>query len=147
MTRVLVFLCALSYSMSAQTAAPKPQADVIFTHANIYSGVVDPTASLGAGKRSEILAIRGDRILAVGMKDDIPKLKGPDTKIIDLGGHFVMPGFNDAHMHLASAGLEKMNVDMVGVKTLDEFRERLRAKCDAAVPGEWVVGEGWDETL
>jgi predicted amidohydrolase YtcJ len=65
---------------------------------------------------------------------------------VDLGGHFVMPGFNDAHMHLASAGLEKMNVNLVGAKTLDEFRERLRAKCEAA-PGEWVVGEGWDETL
>jgi predicted amidohydrolase YtcJ len=75
------------------------------------------------------------------------KLKGPETKIIDLGGHFVMPGFNDAHMHLASAGLEKMNVDLVGAKSLDEFRERLRAKCEAAEPGEWVVGEGWDETL
>jgi len=74
-------------------------------------------------------------------------LKGPETKIIDLGGHFVMPGFNDAHMHLASAGLEKLNVNLVGAKTLDEFRDRLHAKCEAAEPGEWVVGEGWDETL
>jgi len=136
-----------SKAEAAKPQAPKVKADVIFTHGNIYSGVIDPTASLGAGKRSEIIAIRGDRILAVGMKDDIAKYKGPDTKIIDLGGHFVMPGFNDAHMHLASAGLEKMNVDMVGAKTLDEFRERLRAKCDAAAPGEWVIGEGWDETV
>ena len=73
----------------------------------------------------------GDRILAVGTRDEIMKLKGPETKIVDLDGHFVMPGFNDAHMHLASAGLEKMNVNMVGVKTLDEFRERLRAKVDS----------------
>jgi len=75
------------------------------------------------------------------------KLKGPETKIVDLDSHFVMPGFNDAHMHLASAGLEKLNVNLVGVKTLDEFRERLRAKVEAAGPAEWVVGEGWDETL
>ncbi len=120
---------------------------MIFTHGNIYSGVVDPAASLGAGKRSEALAVRGDQILAVGTRDEIMKLKGPDTKIIDLGGHFVMPGFNDAHMHLASAGLETMNVNMVGTKTLDEFRDRLRAKCDAAPAGDWVVGDGWDETL
>jgi predicted amidohydrolase YtcJ len=120
---------------------------VIFTHANIYTGVVDATASLGAGKRAEALAVVGDRILAVGTRDEIMKLKGPETKIVDLEGHFVMPGFNDAHMHLASAGLEKMNVNMIGVKTLDEFRERLRVKCEAAEPGEWVVGEGWDETL
>src|SRR5208283_1985022 len=89
----------------------------------------------------------GDRILAVGTRDEIMKLKGPETKIVDLEGHFVMPGFSDDHVLLASAGLEKMNVNMIGVKTLDEFRERLRAKCEAAEPGEWVVGEGWDETL
>src|SRR5271163_546177 len=130
-----------------QTGATKPKADVIFTHGNIYSGVVDVTASLGAGKRSEALAIIGDRIFAVGTRDEIMKLKGPETKIVDLGGHFVMPGFNDAHMHLASAGFEKMNVNLVGAKTLDEFRDRLKAKCDAAEPGDWIVGEGWDETL
>jgi len=92
---------------SPPTTAQKPKADVIFTHGNIYTGVVDATASLGAGKRSEALAVVGDRILSVGSREEIMKFKGPDTKLIDLDGHFVMPGFNDAHMHLASAGLEK----------------------------------------
>jgi len=132
---------------AATPPAPKPKADVIFIHGNIYTGVVDATASLGAGKRSESLAVLGERILAVGARDEIMKLKGPDTNIVDLDGHFVMPGFNDAHLHLVMAGLEKMTVNMVGAKTLDEFRERLRAKCDAAEAADWVVGEGWDETL
>jgi predicted amidohydrolase YtcJ len=132
---------------SAQSSTQKPKADLIFTHGNIFTGVVDAAASLGSGKRAEALAVLGDRILAVGPRDEIMKLKGPETKIVDLDGHFVMPGFNDAHMHLASAGLEKMNVNMVGAKTLDEFRDRLRAKVEAAGPAEWVVGEGWDETL
>src|ERR1700674_3492878 len=134
-------------TQSAQQGAQKPKADLIFTHGNIFTGVVDAAASLGSGKRAEVLAVLGDRILAVGARDEIMKLKGPETKIVDLDGHFVMPGFNDAHMHLASAGLEKMNVNMVGAKTLDEFRDRLRAKVEAADPAEWVVGEGWDETL
>ena len=134
-------------TQSAQSTAQKPKADLIFTHGNIFTGVVDAAASLGSGKRAEALAVLGDRILAVGARDEIMKLKGPETKIVDLDGHFVMPGFNDAHMHLASAGLEKMNVNMVGAKTLDEFRDRLRAKVEAAGPAEWVVGEGWDETL
>ena len=142
-----ILLLAVASGVSAQSAPSKPKADIIFTHGNIYTGVVDTTASLGAGKRSEALAIIGDRIVAVGARDEVMKMKGPDTKIVDLDGRFVMPGFNDAHMHLASAGLEKMNVNLVGSKTLDEFRDRLRAKCDAAGPGEWVVGEGWDETL
>ena len=148
-----VLLLALVSGVLAQSGSPqsqtaqKPKADLIFTHGNIFTGVVDAAASLGAGKRAEALAVLGDRILAVGARDEIMKLKGPETKIVDLDGHFVMPGFNDAHMHLASAGLEKMNVNMVGAKTLDEFRDRLRAKVEAAGPAEWVVGEGWDETL
>jgi predicted amidohydrolase YtcJ len=144
--QALVLLLAVVSGASAQSA-PKPKADVIFWHANIYTGVVDVTASLGAGKRSESLAVVGDKILAVGSRDEIMKFKGPETKTVDLDGHFLMPGFNDAHMHLASAGLEKMTVDLVGVKTLDEFRERLRVKVESAEPGDWVVGGGWDETL
>ncbi|HYU45735.1 MAG TPA: amidohydrolase family protein [Terriglobales bacterium] len=142
----LILFMAMTSHMPAQNAAPKPKADVIFTHGNVYTGVVDST-SLGAGKRSEAIAVRGDRILVVGTRDEVMKTKGPDTKIVDLDGHFVMPGFNDAHLHLASAGFEKLNVDLVGVKTLDEFRERLRAQVDAVGPAEWVVGGGWDETL
>jgi predicted amidohydrolase YtcJ len=157
MKRITILWLAMAASISAQTSAPvqdaaaapggKPKADVIFIHGNIYTGVVDPAASLGSGKRSEALALAGDRILAVGARDEIMKFKNPEAKIVDLDGHFVMPGFNDAHMHLASAGLEKMNVDLVGVKTLDEFRERILAKVEKAEPGEWIIGEGWDETL
>jgi predicted amidohydrolase YtcJ len=143
--RAFAFLAATS-GLIAQNAAPPSKADVIFTHANVYTGAVG-VGSLGSTKRAEAIALRDDRILAVGSREDIAKLKGPQTKLIDLGGHFVMPGFNDAHMHLASAGLEKLNVNMVGTKTLDEFRERLRVKVEAAAPGAWVVGEGWDETL
>ncbi len=153
MTRIApILLLAVASGALAQSGvstqnAQKPKADLIFSHGNIYTGVVDAASSLGAGKRSEALAVVGDRILAVGTRDEIMKLKGPETKIVDLHGRFVMPGFNDAHMHLASAGLEKMNVNLVGAKTLDEFRDRLRARCEAAEPGEWVLGEGWDETL
>ena len=143
----LILVLGAAFGVSAQNAPQKPKAELIFTHGNIYTGVIDPAASLGSGKRAEALAIRGDRILAVGTRDEIMKFKGAETKIIDLEGHFVMPGFNDAHLHLSSAGLEKMNVNLVGAKTLDEFRERLRAKCEAAEPGDWVVGDGWDETL
>src|SRR5580658_9400086 len=154
-----ILLLTLAAAVSAQSGAPaqkepakeaesgvKRKADVIFTHANVYTGEMQAASSLGSGQRSEALAVVGDHILAVGMRADIMKLKGPNTTVIDLGGHFVMPGFNDAHMHLASGGMEKMGVDEVGAKSLDEFRDRLRAKCEAAEPGDWVLGEGWDET-
>jgi predicted amidohydrolase YtcJ len=142
----LVPLALIASLFGQEKDAAKPKADVIFTHGNVFTGVLD-SSSLGAGKRAEAIAVRGDRILAVGARDEIEKLKGPDTKIVDLGGHFVMPGFNDAHLHLAHAGEEKVNVNLVGVKSLEEFRERIRAKVEKAAPAEWVIGRGWDETV
>ena len=53
------------------------------------------------------------------------KFKGPQTQIVDLGGHFVMPGFNDAHLHLDDARMTKLSVDLTGVKSLDELRARV----------------------
>lgn len=146
MRTALILVLIMTVSVSAQNPPEKPKADIIFTHGNVYTGAVDPT-SMVAGKRAEAVAVRGDRILLVGTRDEVLKTKGPDTKMIDLGGHFVMPGFNDAHMHIANAGQEKLSVNLAGVKTLDEFRERIRARVEAARPGEWIIGGGWDETL
>jgi predicted amidohydrolase YtcJ len=126
-------------------AALGPKADVIFVHANVYTGVPS-NAQFSSIRREEAIAVRGDRIQAVGKNVDIQKLKGPQTQVIDVGGHFVMPGFNDAHLHLADAGFQKLNVDLTGVKTLDEFRERVLAKVEKAKAGEWILGGGWDET-
>jgi predicted amidohydrolase YtcJ len=149
----LVVLVAVLYDaqMPAQDASPpttesKPKADVIFIHANVYTGVA-ATTQFGSTLREEAIAVRGDRIQAVGKNIEIEKLKGPQTQVVDLAGHFVMPGFNDAHLHLADAGLQKLNVDLTGVKTLEEFRQRLLAKVQTAKAGEWILGGGWDETM
>lgn len=132
----------------AQNAAPaaSPKADILFVHANVYTGVPanTPFASV---LREEAIAVRGDRILAVGKTLDLQKMKGPQTQVIDLGGHFVMPGFNDAHLHLDDAGATKLSVDLTGVKSLDELRERVAKRVAESKPGEWITGAGWDETL
>src|SRR5713101_3318992 len=121
----------LAQKAQAQNQQAQPKADVIFVHGNVYTGVAG-TSSFHEIKRAEAIAIRGDRIQAVGSNGDILKLKGPQTEVIELSGHFVMPGFNDAHLHLASAGFEKLNVNLVGVKSLDEFRNRIRARVETA---------------
>jgi predicted amidohydrolase YtcJ len=146
MNRVGLVLLAMTLPLYAQNDAAKPRAEIIFSHGNVYTGTADGS-TLGAGQRAEAIAVRGARVLAVGTRDEVMKTKGPDTRIIDLGGHFVMPGFNDAHMHLSSAGQEKLTVNLVGCKTLDEFRDRIHARVEKAAPGEWIVGGGWDETL
>jgi predicted amidohydrolase YtcJ len=147
-TVVLVALCnSIPLMVCAAQSQPKnPRADLILIHGNIYTGLVS-TSSFHESERVQAVAVRGDRIEATGTDDEILRLKGPDTKIIDLGGHFLMPGFNDAHLHLFSAGLEKLSLDLKGVKSLDEFRDRLRQRVQKTPEGEWIVGGGWDETL
>ncbi len=150
--RAILVLFLGSFAASAQNAAPnpsdaKPKADILFVHANVYTGVPanTPFASID---REEAIAVRGDRILAVGKTIDLQKtMKSPETLVVDLGGHFVMPGFNDAHLHLADAGAQKLGVDLEGVKSIDELRERLAAKVAVARAGEWILGGGWDETV
>jgi predicted amidohydrolase YtcJ len=122
------------------------KADIIFTHANVYTGV-SANSAFNSIVRQEAIAVRGDRILAVGKTLDLEKLKGLQTQVIDLGGHFVMAGFNDAHLHLFDAGMTKLSVDLTDVKSLDDLRARVAKRVEEARTGEWITGSGWDETL
>src|SRR4051812_5969767 len=78
-------------------AQSKQTADVIYVNGKIYVG---DEARLA--QRNEALAVKGDRLLAVGDAATVKQFKGGDTKVVDLHGAFVMPGFNDAHVHLAN---------------------------------------------
>ena len=108
---------AMIATAAAQRLPSQPRADVIFLNANIYTGV--ETSSFHAIQRAEAMAVHDGRVEAVGRNDEIVKLKGPSTEVIDLGGHFVMPGFNDAHVHLANAGFQRLTVDLVGSEIAD----------------------------
>jgi predicted amidohydrolase YtcJ len=133
-------------SVSSQTAPAVPQADTIYLNADIYTGVVG-ASSFHVVTRAKAIAVKGDRVLAVGDQAAILKHKGPQTNIVDLQGQFVMPGFNDAHMHLTEAGFKKLTVDLTGARSVEEFRERIRRRVETAAPAEWITGSGWDETL
>ena len=132
-------------NLMSQTTA-RPTADTIYIHANIYTGVVGDS-SFHTVPRAEAMGVRGDKLVAVGSESDVTKLKGLQTKVIDLRGHFVMPGFNDAHMHLTEAGFKKLTVDLTGTRSLQEFQDRLRKRLETTQPQEWITGSGWDETL
>jgi predicted amidohydrolase YtcJ len=154
---VLVVLTMASLSSAQQPQSP----DVIFVNGNIYPGA--PSIAISIESRSDgakpqpaptpihgqvqALAVAGGKIIAIGSNEEIQKLKGPQTQVIDLGGHFVMPGFNDAHVHLGSGGFEKLNVNLIGCKSLDEMKQRIAARAKTAGAGEWIQGRGWDHTL
>ncbi len=97
--------------------------------------------------RVQALAIRDGRIFAVGSDATILALKGAHSAVVDLGGAFVMPGFNDAHTHMALAGQQRLTVDLVGTRSLGEMQTRIRTYAATAKPGQWILGGGWDHTL
>lgn len=145
----LAFFCFLipiifGTKLMAQTTS-ELTADTIYIHANIYTGLVGESSS-HAVQKAEAMAVRADKLIAVGSEADVMKLKGSQTKLVDLQGHFVMPGFNDAHVHLTEAGRKKLTVDLTGTRSLQEFQERIRRHLKIAAPHEWITGSGWDET-
>lgn len=121
----------------AQQNAP---ADLVLTNGEVYT--VDSTRP-----RAQAIAIRGEKIVAVGSTEEMRAWTGPRTHVINLHGEFTMPGFNDAHVHLASAGMAKLTVNLEGTKSLAEFQQRIRAALKNYKPGEWITGSGWDHTL
>ena len=144
----ILLLLALLLSVNASAQKERLVPDTIFLNGNIYTGT---QADLPKGDREvarvQAMAVRGDRILSVGSDPEIKALKGKDTKIVDLGGRFVMPGFNDAHLHFAAGGLEKTRVNLIGVKSLEEMQARITEAAKGRQAGEWLVGRGWDQTL
>jgi predicted amidohydrolase YtcJ len=114
--------------------------EIVLLNGLIYTGDV-------ARPRVEAVAIHGGVISAVGTTTEIRKLAGSNTQVVDLHGAFAMPGFNDAHTHVGSAGEAKLSVDLEGSKSLQEFQARIRARLGEFKPGEWVTGRGWDHTL
>ena len=95
-----------------------------------------------ARPRARAVAIRKDRIMYVG--DDASHLIGPNTKVIE--GYTVVPGFIDAHGHLEWHGHYQQKVKLKGTKSFEEVLERVKARLATAKPGEWIIGNGWDES-
>jgi predicted amidohydrolase YtcJ len=97
-------------------------------------------------QRISALATQNGIIIARGDDAQILTLCGPKTEVVELHGAFVMPGFNDAHVHLASAGRQKLTIDIVGAKSLADMQQRIAAAAEAAPARTWLRGRGWDHT-
>src|SRR5713101_1869002 len=133
-------LAAVVPSAGAGRAAVPESPTLILLNGVIYTGDT-------SRPRVQAVAIRGEIIVAAGATSEMRSLAGPGTRIVDLQGRFAMPGFNDAHIHLASGGQAKLAVDLEGTKSLEELQQRIRARLGEFERGEWVTGRGWDHTL
>jgi predicted amidohydrolase YtcJ len=97
---------------------------------------------------AQAVAIRGDRIAAVGDDATISRLAGPATRRIDLKGGAVFPGFVDAHGHVASLGERLASLDLRGIGSVAEVAARVRQRAGESLPaGAWITGGGWDQNL
>ena len=129
-------------------ATASPPVETIFLHGAILTGAhLRATDTSGTPARVSAVAVSHGRIVALGSDDDMLKLKGAGTRVVDLHGAFAMPGFDDAHTHMADAGEQKLAVDLVGARSLAEMQQRIREYVQHADPGAWVQGGGWDQTL
>lgn len=95
---------------------------------------------------AQAIAVRGERIAAIGSDADIGARIGPATRVVELGGRTVMPGMIDGHAHLDREGLKAALPSLAGLRSIEQLVERLRSLAAAAAPGEWIVtmplGEG-----
>jgi predicted amidohydrolase YtcJ len=117
----------------------RTEADLVLFGANVLT--MDASQP-----RADAVAIAGDRILAVGARDDVLNLATARTKRVDLTGKTVVPGFIDAHSHPASAGLSHLRMVDCDLRSIAEIQAALRQRAEKTPAGEWVLGFKYDDT-
>jgi predicted amidohydrolase YtcJ len=131
---VFAFLCSVLAAVAAET--PVQPADLIVTNARIYT--MNPQK-----KWAEAVAIRGEKIVAVGDGKAIDAYHGPATKVIDAGQRLVLPGITDCHIHFMEGSLALTHVDLNGATSVEEIQKRVKAYADAHPNETWIQGMGW----
>ncbi|SIS61821.1 amidohydrolase [Belliella pelovolcani] len=136
MKNPLLIICSLMLLFSCGNQ--KDSADKVFINGIIYT-VEDeqPTA--------EAVAIKDGMILAVGTQAEIEAYIGKDTETIDLHGMTMTPGLIESHAHLMGIGYNKLDIDLMYVKSYDELVEKVAEAVAKAEPGEWITGRGWHQ--
>jgi predicted amidohydrolase YtcJ len=135
--RSLTFAIATFASTSALAQAGP--ADLIIRDAHIVT--VDPRFSTASAA-----AIRGGRFIAVGSDADVLKTRGANTRVVDLHGQTVLPGFDDTHVHLTAGKDLEIQVDLTHIRSIKDIQAAIAARVKQSKPGEWIVGtRGWWE--
>ena len=127
---VTVFVAAHPRPLAAQDA------DLILRNARVWTGdTLNPSA--------EALAIRGERLLVVGSEREVEAHRTPRTRVVDLGGRFVTPGFIDDHTHFNQAGAILIGANLLDVSTAAPFAARVKEAIGRMSPGAWLTGGDW----
>lgn len=136
-SRIFLFILTLFF-LACNSAPPPVLADLILVNGQIAT--VDEQEP-----QVEAIAIQKGKILATGTNDDINKLVGENTQVIDLEGNFAMPGFIEGHGHFSSIGNTLQNLNFIKSKSWNEIVAMVAEKAKMAKPGEWIIGRGWHQ--
>jgi len=121
----------------ARAVAAEPATLVLRAGKVVTMDDARPTASA--------VAVRGDRIVAVGGDDDIARWIGEGTQVIDCRGRLVVPGFIEGHAHFTSLGESKLRLDVSTAASWDEVVGMVAAAAKTTAKGKWIVGRGWHQ--
>ncbi len=114
------------------------RADLVFVSGGIYTG--DAPRSW-----TQALAAKDGCIVALGSDDEIGDLVGPATEVVDLAGKMLVPGFQDAHVHPVSSGMEMLLCDLTELGTAQEYLSHIRDYAASHEDGSWILGGGWSQ--
>jgi len=121
--------------------AARPKADLVIVHGMVWTGLSTGRPQPG------VVAVRGDRILAVGDSATVARFVSAGTKVLDARGGLVMPGFADAHTHFVDGGFQLASLDLRKRGEPTGFVRRVKEFARGRKPGEWIVGGDWDQHL
>jgi hypothetical protein len=138
------FLLAAAVAALAWAAMPTAQTPAVEPATLVLrNGTILTVES--ARPEAQALAIRGDRIVAVGAEAAVAPFVGPQTRVIDLKGATAIPGIIESHGHFMGSGEAKLGLDLMNVASWDEVITMVSRAVAQAKPGEWITGRGWHQ--
>jgi len=122
---------------SGQQTAQEP-ATMVLTNGKVIT--------VDAGRpEAQAVAIRGDRIVAVGSSAEMKRYVGPKTEVIDLKGQLAIPGFIEGHGHFTGVGEAQLNLNLMKATAWNEIVGMVEQAAKSAKPGQWIYGRGWHQ--
>src|SRR5262245_55547497 len=127
------FIAGLIVGAQRDDAGP---VDLIVVNGKVY-------AADGNGTTAEAVAVQGNKILKVGTSREVQRLRRAQTVVVDAKGGAILPGFNDAHIHLLSGGLAQREINLLDAKTLSDVEAAISTWAGLNPDRQWVTGRGW----
>lgn len=137
MKNLLVLLTLVLFVSPSLVVSQTVSADLVIKNANIRT-MDDHRTVVRA------VAVLNGRIIALGSDEEVGKLIGSKTRVINAGGKMIIPGFNDAHLHFVPGGQQLSLVDLRSSQSPEEFAQRIKEYAAKLKEGEWVTGGRWD---